>query len=434
MQLTIREYEEDPRGESATDYEFEYTYSPSSASSDNFTCKTPPNNKSSGSFLPTGTFSSLKRMFVQLFLPIGYPHSVDPTYLEYQLFDSLQGLCSYLRSVVSSSAVLKASGVGNATVTAMSAAMAWALRDGIGMVGGLLFSYVASDLFDTHVKEFRLFADIINDFAMALDMLAPYAAAAPQGWTMCILSVSTICKTMCGMSAGATKGRITQHFSRANMADLTAKESTQETLVCLLGMIGGMVLAHFLNGLQEDSSTSSHYAEFVTWIVFLLLTVIHIWANTKGIKLLKFTTLNRQRATVVLDDLLSLLAQNDSMQLKLTSDGTVMENGNAVHVIAIPTPSQISESLLSSTWDLFFPTIVLGERKFHPQHYPIIPDCFSKEKYMVGYNNNHNRKKLYVSLCVGATTTDQLKAFVHVVLLHKCMQQGGEWTESLLQR
>eukprot|EP00984_Skeletonema_dohrnii_P027743 scaffold17409_cov89-Skeletonema_dohrnii-CCMP3373.AAC.1 len=34
-----------------------------------------------------------------LFLPVGYPDSVAEGYLEYQFYDSLQGLCTYLRGV-----------------------------------------------------------------------------------------------------------------------------------------------------------------------------------------------------------------------------------------------------------------------------------------------------------------------------------------------
>eukprot|EP00970_Alexandrium_tamarense_P019745 scaffold14402_cov207-Alexandrium_tamarense.AAC.9 len=108
-----------------------------------------------------------------LFLPVGYPHTVAPGYLEYQFYDSLQGLSSYLRGVVSTTAVLSAAGVGDAAATAMSAAMTWAIRDGLGMVGGLLFSYVASSHFDAHVKEFRLVADVLNDVGLTLDMALP---------------------------------------------------------------------------------------------------------------------------------------------------------------------------------------------------------------------------------------------------------------------
>ncbi|EED88432.1 predicted protein [Thalassiosira pseudonana CCMP1335] len=152
-----------------------------------------------------------------------YPHTVAPGYLEYQFYDSLQGLSSYLRGVVSTTAVLSAAGVGDAAATAMSAAMTWAIRDGLGMVGGLLFSYVASSHFDAHVKEFRLVADVLNDVGLTLDMALPVVLS----WTR------------------ATKGNITDHFSiSGNRADVSAKESTQETLVSLIGMALGVWLSN----------------------------------------------------------------------------------------------------------------------------------------------------------------------------------------------
>ena len=52
-----------------------------------------------------------------------YPKSVNDRYIEYQFYDSIQGLCSYLRGVVSTSAVLSAAGVGDSEATAMSAAV-----------------------------------------------------------------------------------------------------------------------------------------------------------------------------------------------------------------------------------------------------------------------------------------------------------------------
>lgn len=67
--------------------------------------------------------SKVRGVCRDLFLPIGYPASVAEGYLEYQCYDSLQGLCSYLRGVVATSAVLSATGVGDAEATAMGAAM-----------------------------------------------------------------------------------------------------------------------------------------------------------------------------------------------------------------------------------------------------------------------------------------------------------------------
>ena len=53
-----------------------------------------------------------------------YPSSVRIGYIEYQAYDSLQGLCSYLRGVVTTAAVLRAAGVGDVNADAAGAAMA----------------------------------------------------------------------------------------------------------------------------------------------------------------------------------------------------------------------------------------------------------------------------------------------------------------------
>jgi Vitamin B6 photo-protection and homoeostasis len=434
---------------------------------------------------PPMVLDRLRRILTQLFLPIGYPHSVDPTYFPYQLYDSLQGLCSYLRGVVSTSAVLQASGVGDATASAMSAALAWAIRDGIGMVGGLVFSYVASDSFDIHVKEFRLFADIINDVGLTLDMLAPHFATVSTTiqWPMYILCLSTFCKVMCGMSAGATKGRITQHFAvRGNMADLTAKESTQETLVSLLGMIGGIGLARTLSrfsatrqekngqgdGNEDGTSNVSRFVLstdqelWITWGIFGVLTLIHVWANYKGVMLLRLKTINRERGMEALKGVVSTMAKLVVEEQHHGSTNDVDHDEDQSLVLLeqalqdIPSPHQISESMASSVWNMMFPTIDL-RRNFDPQDYQeslAVPGLFAEERYLIGQSrsrtssvtptngrNGHPRRPvasaipvICVSLCVGATLQDELQAWVHAVLLETCLAQGLTWNVTLLQR
>lgn len=76
----------------------------------------------------------------------------------------------------------------------------------MGMIGGLLFSYVASPHFDAHVKEFRLLADVLNDIGLTLDMALPLLMsydfifiASPY---LVLTSISTLCKVACGISAG----------------------------------------------------------------------------------------------------------------------------------------------------------------------------------------------------------------------------------------
>ena len=87
-----------------------------------------------------------------IFLPAGYPESVRPEYLRFQVYDTLQAACSYLRNILTTSAILRGAGVGADAASPMAAAIAWVLRDGVGMFGSLVFSYAIGGGFDRNVK------------------------------------------------------------------------------------------------------------------------------------------------------------------------------------------------------------------------------------------------------------------------------------------
>ena len=356
----------------------------------------------------------------ELFLPIGFPHTVKEGYLEYQLYDSLQGLCSYLRGVLCSAQVLQAAGVGNEQATALAAALTWALKDGMGMIGGLAFSYVASPFFDAHVKEFRLFADLINDVGLTLDMLAPLVLGTRN--LLAISSAATFCKTLCGMSAAATKASITQYFAiTGNMADLNAKESTQETLVSLLGMMMGATLASQLQQYEEHHKDLS---QAIQWCIFVFLTAVHVWANWMGVCLLRLNTLNQARANILLQSIF----QNDGRQLH-----------NSVSAIHLPRPSDVNESLLVSTSHIFFsgrlqltahPTEMLQQLQ-DPKAIEQVLSNFASEKYLVLVH----KKQVQTCMLQGATNADEIKAYCHAMALSKALGSSQNQTDSsILER
>jgi hypothetical protein len=178
--------------------------------------------------------SSIRETFLRTFFPIGYPKSVKQEYLEYQIYDSVQALCSYLRGILCTHALLISAGVGSENASALAAAITWVTRDGIGMISSIVFGTLFSVSFGVYIKEWRLFADVINDVAQVLDMLSPLF---PRHMHVYVLSVSAIFKTMCGISAGATKISVTNHLCLAqNATDVNAKEGSQETAVSLIGL------------------------------------------------------------------------------------------------------------------------------------------------------------------------------------------------------
>ena len=448
MKVTIFEYEEDPNhGSSSVSpssseqpretplHEYTLEFAPSAGPSDRGAVPPPTvlsrrnRRRDAGAFL----LRSPRKLLKTLFLPLGYPHSVPDTYLPYQLYDGLQGLCSYWRGVVSARAVFEAAGVGNAEATAPSAALSWALRDGTGMVGGLVYSCVASPYFDSHAREFRwLLADVVNDVALALDLVAPHYG--PVGSAR-ILALSTIGKTVCGITAGATKGHITQHFARkggGNVADLTAKESTQETLVSLLGMAGGVWVAKLLDRCGGD------HPLVWTWLFFGVLTAVHVWANYRAVSLLKLATLNPERTRVLFRDSIDAMAEQVQRDWHVapregTTGNADQSNGRSMQtspdVLAsisnLQSPERINESMASSIWNLVFPRISVSRSPIWDR----LEDCslyrsgfeHMGEKnfpYVIGYDA---RAVVFVWLTVGTTMEDELQAYVHALLLSKLL-------------
>lgn len=224
--------------------------------------------------------SVLTSILIETFLPNGYPTSVKPDYWDYQCWDSLQGLCSYLRSVLSTKSLL--SGLHVSTSTAVTAAIAWVIKDGFGMIGSLLVAYSCSVWFEVYAKEFRLIADALNNVGLLLDLLSSYFSS----FYFPITILSSVSKAACGLIAGATKARISAHFAnKGHLADVTAKESAQETAVALIGLVLGSTLACLVGE-----------SEVLIWTSFFSLLVLHMYANYHLVKVLVFTSINCQRA------------------------------------------------------------------------------------------------------------------------------------------
>lgn len=256
----------------------------------------PRREEGAGSNLSRGPSLGLRRVaagaqavLASVFLPDGYPSSVRPEYVTYQCYDTVQALCSYLRGILTTTAILEASGVGKEAASPLAAAIAWVMRDGFGMISSLVFSFVVGSRFDDNVKEWRLFADAINDVGLSLDMLAPLF---PDAFVL-ITSCGAMCKTMCGVAAGATRASITSHFAvRDNLADVSSKESAQETAVTLCGLVLGL-------GLAKHAELTPLGAR----LVFGALTAIHLVANYRGVRALQLGSVNAHRAGLLLDAL-----------------------------------------------------------------------------------------------------------------------------------
>ncbi|KAJ3535658.1 hypothetical protein NM688_g6947 [Phlebia brevispora] len=213
------------------------------------------------------------RFLKNAFLPAGYPLSVSPDYLRYQIYNVLQAFCSSLASLIASRAVLEGHGVGNASASATDALLLTILQDVFSRVTTILSAYYLGTLLFPEAKTYRLLADILNDAALVLDTLSPHLASffCLHGWCLLI-----------------SRHRIPADSTAVgDIGDLSAKDGSKETVLALLGMLcGSLVVPHL-------------HDAYTTYGALAILIIAHLIINYIGVRTVVLRSLNRQRASIL---------------------------------------------------------------------------------------------------------------------------------------
>lgn len=237
------------------------------------------------------TGSGLLHLFKSVFLPQGFPESVSGDYLQYQLWDSAQAFCSSLSGTLATQASLRGVGVGDKEATVAAATVTWILKDGTGMLGRILFAWRKGTKLGSEAKKWRLFADVLNNAAFFMEILAPFFPAL----FLLIVCTAGVFRSIVGVAGGATRAALTVHQARRdNMADISAKDGSQETLVNLSGLLVSLLLIP----LVTDNT-------LLTFALFTLLTVLHLVSNFHAVRAVVMETLNEARLDIVWQSFLS---------------------------------------------------------------------------------------------------------------------------------
>ena len=135
-----------------------------------------------------------------------------------------------------------------------------------------------------------MFADVLNDCVLCCELLAP---ALPRHLVLPVLCLTGLGRSLVGVAGGATKAAVAQHQARNNnMADLAAKDGSQETLVNLVALCVNLLLLPLVSG--------SHYVPF---ILFMFLALLHVYSNYRAVSCLVIRTLNTARLHILLDSI-----------------------------------------------------------------------------------------------------------------------------------
>ncbi|KAI9733236.1 MAG: hypothetical protein M1834_003320 [Cirrosporium novae-zelandiae] len=362
--------------------------------------------------------NNIPQKVLSVFLPAGYPNSVTHDYLEYQIYvggnarawlfhfadqrqDSLQAFSSSIAGLLSNRAVLQGVGVGDADASPTAALLLTVLQESMGRLATIWFAHSLGTSLEPECKMYRLAADVFNDGAMILDCLSPALPKAPR---VVLLSCSSILRALCGVAAGSAKASLSAHFAKwGNLGELNAKDSSQETIISLMGMLAGSLVV---------SQVSSTWA---TWFWLISLLSIHLAMNYAAVRAVSMHTLNRQRANIVFSSLIEddkVLAPGDtSIKEKIfEKDGVLRWKGSTVLrycQIGVPLGS-----LLSSLGQVQHGTRSIREMNIDLS---VLRSIYHSEQYLLWYNAR--QEHAYIVLKQGVTANSQLKGWVNALMV-----------------
>lgn len=360
---------------------------------------------------PQQAIAKLQSAIRSTFLPSGYPARTPPGYLRYSAWSWVQDLSTQLRSVLATQRVLEGVGVGREGATALSALLNYLVRDGCGMLATLLFTSIASSKFRTDIKRWRIFADIMVDIGITLEVAA---VVVPQSLFLPMISVGTMCKAMCGVAAGACGGAINLHWARgSDISDINAKFGAQHTVTGALGLIFAAIFAKSVSTVDP----------LHMWTLYLALTVLHIYANTRCMRLIAFDSFNTSRMNMILQEFWTRLEQQPP-------PSSTNQRSKDPSVVAISDPNQVA-----SREPLFFlqaskrrgVPIIFGdsfnEFSKRSQKSPaaleqLLQNC--RDNYLISSGSTSRGKPcVVVSFRSNITPSQEAKAYFHADLLSR---------------
>eukprot|EP01134_Creolimax_fragrantissima_P000934 CFRG0934T1 len=373
--------------------------------------------------------STLLDMLKSAFLPIGYPDSVSEDYLKYQLWDTAQAFCSSINNILSHHALLQGYGVGDSTATASAAMITWMMRDGLAMSGRILFAWGYASTLDSDSKFWRLFADVLNDFAICVEIAAPAFSAAAivktaddfdgekldmkvgivgvwaiDGFVV-MACMGSLMKAIVSVAGGATRAALTQHQALSNnSADVAAKDGSQEQMVQLVALLFGIILTRY---------TDTH--PYIIWPTFALLTLIHLLCNYKAVTCLVYKSINGERGKIIMETYLRSGSVITPQQM--TEIEPLIPTGSSLDGFSLILGCSI-DRLLSCTSNR-------EAGKNSEGSFDSLLGCLDQYGYSVGltYNGRQNGE-VVVTVHKKASPETLIRAFMHAYFLARCFSRA----------
>ncbi len=121
-----------------------------------------------------------------------------------------------------------------------------------------------------------------------------------------------MCKAVCGVAAGACNSAINLHWAKgSDISDINAKFGAQHTVTGGLGLLFAALFARSVSSVPT----------LILWSLYASLTLLHIFANVRCLRLIAFDYLNTERLDLLVRDFLRKISHSyDDMKVSASAN------------------------------------------------------------------------------------------------------------------
>ena len=226
------------------------------------------------------------RQLKATFFPAGYPNSVNPGYDAFVGWQCVHHAAGSANGALASAFLLYGVGLGAEVVVPTAGAINWVLKDGLGQLGTLLFGRGLAPHFDRQTKTWYVLAALKLNIAMGMEL----CTAVCPGYFLVIASTANALKGLTWMAAGSTRAAFNVSFmTTGNIADITAKATSQTILTSLVGTTCGVTLCTYVG---QDLHAAT--------VTYLSLAAVHMFSAYQCVLHVPLASLNSTRLHVLM--------------------------------------------------------------------------------------------------------------------------------------
>ncbi|XP_057832522.2 protein root UVB sensitive 5 isoform X2 [Cryptomeria japonica] len=313
----------------------------------------------------------LPSIIKEFILPAGYPGSVSDDYLEYMLWQFPTNVTAWICKTLVTSSLLKALGIGSwtgstaaaSTAAALSAAIKWVSKDGLGAIGRLVIGGRFGGLFDDDPKQWRMYADFVGSAGSIFELATPLV----PGYFLPLASIGNL-----------------------------TKEEVWEVAGELVGLAIGVTI------IATPGLLNTYPKLALTWAILRLL---HLVLRYQSLSVLRFSSINLKRARLLVESHVSGSPVPDFTSCN--------QQENIL----------IFKELLEPRIHFGCPLEMLIGRNIPGNKLEALLDLYKNEKYILTVTTNpFHRQEARVAFKAGATTTTVLRSIWQTYWL--CLHGG----------